>query len=172
MDNTTAVAYVNNLGGTISPQLTELAKSQCMWALERQIRITAQHIPGMLNSAADVESRVMQDWSDWTLNHQIFLQIQKLFGPLEVNLFTSQLSHQLPHYFSWKSDPTAEAIDAFKQNWNNLKGFANPPWCLVGRVLSSTESAGQFNTSGISVERLTMVPSTVINTERLSSSDT
>jgi len=37
---------------------------------------------------------------------------------------------------------------------------------------SSTESAGQFNTSGTCVEGPTMVPSTVINAERLSSSDT
>ena len=38
-------------------------------------------------------------------------------------------------FFSWRPDPLAEAVDAFQQNWSLLKGYVNPPWCLVGRVL-------------------------------------
>ena len=37
LDNSTAVAYINNLGGTVSPTLTALAKSVWLWALERDI---------------------------------------------------------------------------------------------------------------------------------------
>ena len=51
-------------------------------------------------------------------------------------LFASRLTHQLPHFFSWRPDPLAEATDAFQQDWSLLAGFANPPWCLMGRVLS------------------------------------
>ena len=32
--------------------------------------------------------------------------------------------------------PGAEATDAFLQNWTPMKGFANPPWCLILRCLS------------------------------------
>ena len=39
LDNSTAVAYTNNLGGTVSPALTALAKSMCLWALERDVMI-------------------------------------------------------------------------------------------------------------------------------------
>ena len=61
LDNTTAVAYINNLGGTVSPQLTGIARSLWMWALQRDIMLTAQHIPGTSNCVADVESRTIRD---------------------------------------------------------------------------------------------------------------
>jgi len=44
LDNATAVAYINNMGGTVSCQLTDLAKELWMWALNRDIILTAQHI--------------------------------------------------------------------------------------------------------------------------------
>ena len=59
--NTTAVAYINNLGGTVSKELVDLAKSLWMWCLERNIHITAQHQPGVQNVIADAESRTMID---------------------------------------------------------------------------------------------------------------
>ena len=33
-----------------------------------------------------------------------------------------------------------EATDAFLQNWKGLKGYANPPWNLIGRVLMKVEN--------------------------------
>ena len=62
LDNTTAVAYINNLGGTVSKELVDLAKSLWMWCLERNIHITAQHLlPSVQNVIADAESRIMID---------------------------------------------------------------------------------------------------------------
>lgn len=46
----------------------------------------------------------MNDSSDWALDRDIFLQIQKLVGNLEVDLFASRLNHQLDKYVSWKPD--------------------------------------------------------------------
>ena len=34
----------------------------------------------------------------------------------------------------------AEATDAFNQQWGDLKGYANPPWCLIGRDLSQAKN--------------------------------
>ena len=34
---------------------------------------------------------------------------------------------------SFKPDPNAFAVDAFTQNWNDIKGF--PPFSLIGRIL-------------------------------------
>jgi len=45
MDNATAVAYNSNMGGTVSSQVMELAKELWMWALNKDITLTAQHIP-------------------------------------------------------------------------------------------------------------------------------
>ena len=124
----------------MSPTLTSLAKSLWLWALERDITITAQHIPGVFNGIADTESRLERDRSDWMLSPEVFQKISQALGPLEVDLFASRLTHQLPHFFSWRPDPLAEAVDAFQQDWSEVKGFANPPWCLIGHVLNKIRS--------------------------------
>lgn len=64
IDNTTAVAYINHLGGTISRDLVKLTKNLWMWCLERNIHITVQHLPGSLNTIADVESQTLTDMID------------------------------------------------------------------------------------------------------------
>ena len=140
IDNTTAVAYINNLGGTVSKDLLELAKNLWMWCLERNIHITAQHLPGILNEVADTESRVMIDRSDWKLNPTIFTKINQIMGPVQVDLFASRLTTQCRHYFSWRPDPYAEATDAFLQDWSQVRGYANPPWNMVGKVLAHVQS--------------------------------
>uniref|UniRef100_A0A1X7TD04 Reverse transcriptase RNase H-like domain-containing protein n=1 Tax=Amphimedon queenslandica TaxID=400682 RepID=A0A1X7TD04_AMPQE len=142
LDNQTAVAYVNNLGGTVSAQATKLARKLWMWCLQRDILLTAQHLPGKENVIADRESRVMKDRSKWMLNPVIFHEIQRHFPCLEINLFATRLSHQLPHFFSWRPDPLAEATDAFLQNCGPVRGYANLPWNLIGRVLAKVESQG------------------------------
>uniref|UniRef100_A0A1X7TDN0 Uncharacterized protein n=1 Tax=Amphimedon queenslandica TaxID=400682 RepID=A0A1X7TDN0_AMPQE len=57
-------------------------------------------------------------------------------------LFATRLSHQLPHFFSWRPDPLAEATDAFLQDCGPVRGYANLPWNLIGRVLVKVESQG------------------------------
>ena len=140
LDNTTAVAYINNLGGTVSKVLVDLAKSLWMWCLERNIHIMAQHLPGVQNVIADAESRIMIDRSLWQLNPGLFSSIARLFGPIEMDLFASRLTTQCPAYFSWRPDPYAAATDAFLQDWSQVKEYANPPWSMIGRVLSQAQT--------------------------------
>ena len=139
IDNTTAVAYINHQGGTVSPMATEIAKDLWMWCLERDITIKAQYLPGVENVRADSESRVMQDRSDWMLNRQIFQAIQAQLGPVDLDLFASRLTAQLPQYFSWRPDPSALATDALLQDWEGLRAYANPPWNLLGRALAKVQ---------------------------------
>ena len=113
-----------------------------MWCLERNIHIQAQHPPGILNHVADKESRSAKDRSDWKLNRQTFLKIDRRYSPLEVDLFASRLSNQCHRYFSWRPDPFAEATNAFLQDWTLAKGFANPPWNLIPQVLSKARTQG------------------------------
>ena len=140
LDNQTAVAYINNLGGTVSPQLMDLAKALWLWALSRDLVLSVEYIPGATNCVADVESRTLRDRTDWKLHPQIFNQINQKWGPLEVDLFATRLSTQLPRFFSWRPDPLAEATDAFSQQWGQVKGYANPPWCLIAKVLSQVRN--------------------------------
>lgn len=135
LNNATAVAYTNNMGGTVSAQLTELAKELWMWCLDKDISLSAQHIPGSSNTIADVESRMLRDRSHWMLCPRIFLANDRAIGPLEVNLFASRLTYQMRCFFSWRLDPLAEVVDAFQPDWSPFRGFANPPWCLISRAL-------------------------------------
>lgn len=66
---------------------------------------------------------------------EIFQQIYLLWGPLEIDLFASWLTNQLPRCVSWKPDPGAEVTDAFSLNWAQHRGYAFPPFVLIGRCL-------------------------------------
>ena len=136
VDNTTAMAYINKFGGTVSPELNQLTKELWLWCLERNISLQATHLAGILNCTADEESRVMKDRTDWMLCPRVFSRICQLTGPLQVDLFASRLTNQLSSYASWRPDPEAVATDAFSLDWTQFQGYANPPWNLVGRVLS------------------------------------
>lgn len=93
-----------------------------------------------MNSIADRESRAQLDKPEWNLLPKIFQRINSQLDPLSTDLFASRLSNQLPTFVSWKPDPLAMAADAFTLVWLDLpqKTFANPPWSLIGRVLSQT----------------------------------
>ena len=83
LDNQTAVAYINNMEGTVSPQLTNLSKALWMWALSKDIVLTAEYIPGSTNCVADTESRTLKDRTDWKLNPLLFRAIDQSLGPLK-----------------------------------------------------------------------------------------
>ena len=65
----------------------------------------------------------IRDRTDWMICPRIFQAIKKTFGPLDVDLFASRLTYQMPCFFSWRPDPLAEAVDAFQQDWSSLKGL-------------------------------------------------
>ena len=104
-------------GGTHSHALANLAIALCEWCHENQLIVSAQHLPGILNVRAERESRVLTDSSDWKLNPNLFPAIVRTWGPLEVDLFASRLTYQLPQFVSWKPDPLAIQTDAFAMNW-------------------------------------------------------
>ena len=113
MDNVTALTFINKMGGTKSRALASLPCDLKQWCLQRQIKVSATHIPQVLKVTADRESRCHLDSSDGKLCPVVFQTLQNLWGPLELYLFASRLTNQLPRFVSWKPDPHAEAVDAF-----------------------------------------------------------
>ena len=128
------------MGGTRSPIVVDLTRTVWQWCLERKISLVAQHIPGKVNFRADFLSRHLRDRTDWILNPELFSVINQQWGPIEVDLFASRFSAQLPLFYSWRPDPEAEATDAFAQDWNAKRGYAHPPWCLITRVLFKVQA--------------------------------
>ena len=135
MDSRVAIAYVNHLGGTRSRNLCTLALEFWEWCVHRKITLHAVHIPGRRNEIADWESRHMSDYSDWQLDREVFKRVQRALGPFSVDLFASFRNTQLEVYFSWKPDPSAEAVDALCQVWSNHRPYLFPPLALIGRSL-------------------------------------
>jgi len=51
--NTTAVAYITNMGSSKSTQLNNLAKEMWTWYINKNIWVSAVHIAGKLSTSAD-----------------------------------------------------------------------------------------------------------------------
>ena len=77
VDNTSAISYINKMGGSTSLVLSSLALDLWQWCLERSITVMAQPLPGCLNVTADYESRANPDSSDWQLDPSVFQQLKK-----------------------------------------------------------------------------------------------
>ncbi|KAK3101647.1 hypothetical protein FSP39_005170 [Pinctada imbricata] len=135
MDNTTAVSYVNNMGGITSLKLDRLAKDLWLWCIERNIWISASHIPGETNVCADHKSRKFDDQLEWMLDPKVFKLISDRFGEPEIDLFASRLNKQTPNYCSWKPDPEAMYVNAFSVDWSKFYGYLNPPFSLLGKCV-------------------------------------
>ena len=65
-------------GGTRSKALNQEALEIWGWCLKRNLTIQAEHVPEILNTEADFESRHLQDPSDWMLQPSLFATIQAL----------------------------------------------------------------------------------------------
>lgn len=136
MDNTTAVAYVNHMGGR-RDFLSLIAEDLWDWCIGRQVTVIARHLAGVLNVRADRLSRIVTDRSDWKLNPAIFDILSAQWGPFSMDLFATALNAQLPRFVSWKPQPGAYRVDAFSIAWNDIgTAWANPPFILIGRILT------------------------------------
>ena len=142
MDNTTAVAYVNHLGGTRSPLLAKTTRDLWTWCLSRGITISAEYLPGVENVTADLQSRIVATSAEWMMDPQVFQALVQVLGPCKVDLFATRLNAQLDRYVSWRPDPFAISTDAFQIPWQKLLGYAFPPFCLIGRCLKKVQQEG------------------------------
>ena len=141
MDNTTAVAYVNRLGGTHSLVLSNLALALWEWAQKNSIMLSAEHYAGHLNTVANWESRHFRDASNWRLDQNVFSSLMQIRGPCAIDLFADRLNSQLPQFYSWKPDPLSIATDALLQDWSRGRNYAFPPFCLIMRSLAKLQGA-------------------------------
>ncbi|KAI8499790.1 Phosphatidylinositide phosphatase SAC2 [Branchiostoma belcheri] len=93
-DNVTVVAYLNRLGGTRSQRLLDIALDLWEWCVNRDLYITAEHVPGKENVRADYNSRHFSPATEWTLDRHTFLGLQATFPRLMkgVDLFASDIS--------------------------------------------------------------------------------
>ena len=135
-DNTTAIAYVNNMGGMQSADCNALAKEIWLFCNNKNIWLSAAFIPGRENKVADEKSRKINEHSEWQLNPKLFKEITTCFYKPEVDLFASRINRQLDKYVSWSPDPEALAVDAFSISWTKSTFYMFPPFSIIGRVIT------------------------------------
>jgi hypothetical protein len=135
-DNTSAVASINNQGGSRSLSLTQSVSRILLWAQDRRILLSARHLAGRLNILADLLSRnsgVCQ--TEWTLSHRVLAPLWQAWGRPSVDLFATRFNHRLPLFVSPVEDPRAWAVEALSFSWKGLDAYAFPPLALLHRVL-------------------------------------
>lgn len=135
LDNSTSVSYINGFGGR-KPGLNDVARKIWLWARDRNIWLTAVHLPGVLNVKADAASRKEYGFEgEWKLSAHVFQELEHLYGMFDIDLFASRINTQCELFFAWKNDPNAIGIDALLQRWNYANMYAFPPFSIIGRII-------------------------------------
>lgn len=136
IDNTTAVAYINHMGGSKSVRCNQVARQIWDWAEINSVWVSAAHVPGVNNELADYYSRKQNDAKEWALTKLIFDRICDSFGSPDIDLFASRTNRKIETYVSWYPDPESIATDAFTVDWGPYRlGYCFPPFSVVGKVL-------------------------------------
>ena len=109
------------------------------WAAERQIWVSAAHIPGSENVVAGTNSRIFERSSEWKLRQRVFKYIVRTFGKPDIDLFASRINHHLSNYISWRPDPGAKAVDAISINWSATYNYCFPPFSIILKVVQKIQ---------------------------------
>lgn len=136
IDNTTAIAYINKMGGVQYTYLNDLARAIWQWCEHRDIYVTASYVSSKDNFEADSESRVKKTETEWQLADYAYDTIIRELGQPEIDLFASRLNKKCKLFISWKPDPEAYRVDAFTCPWERYFFYAFPPFCLILKTLN------------------------------------
>jgi len=141
-DNTTVVAYINKQGGTRSWELCALLWRLLVWCRQKNIVLTARHIPGCLNVIADQLSRKGQALhTEWSLHPDIFRQICQQWGTPMIDLFATRFNNKLPLFVSPVPDPMCLEVDALSMDWAGKFLYAFPPTGVIPQVMNKLQSS-------------------------------
>jgi hypothetical protein len=142
-DNQNVVSIINK--GSMKRELQDIAISILCNCLNNNISIDVEWIPRSKNDQAEFISRIV-DYDDWGVSDEIFIHLDSLWGPHEIDWFANDNNHKLPVFYSRYWTINAIGIDAFTVNWNGVNGWFVPPVCIVSRVLRYMKQCLAFGT--------------------------
>ncbi len=141
-DNTTTVAYINRQGGLRSPVLHTLARKLILWGSVHFLSLRATHVPGTLNSGADLLSRGAPIYGEWMLHPQVVEQIWARYGRARIDLFASRENAQCELFFSLRTLNAPLGLDALAHAWPHELLYAFPPLALIPPTLARVRGHG------------------------------
>jgi len=135
IDNTTAISYINRMGGIQFPKYNQLARKIWQFCEKRELWVFASYIASKANIIADRESRSTKYHTEWEISPIWYNQIRRRFGQPDMDLFASNQNSKCTRYVSWLPDPHSVNVDAFTMPWKGIKFYAFPPFSLILRTL-------------------------------------
>lgn len=135
VDNTTAISYINRMGGIQYPHLCSVARQIWQWCENRKLYLFASYIKSTQNVIADTQSRKSHSDIECELNDDYYKSILKTYGVPEIDLFAARANAKCDLYVAWKNDPDAFKLDAFTLSWKPYFFYAFPPFVLITKVL-------------------------------------
>lgn len=141
IDNITALAYLNKMGGIKHRDLNNITKETWEWCRSRQIWIFAEYVASKENPA-DKGSRITNPDTEWELANFAFRELIQKFGNPTIDLFASRTNRKCDRYCSWDRDPEALSINSLTINWKGEFWYAFPPFSLIARLLKKVREEG------------------------------
>ncbi|XP_069109284.1 LOW QUALITY PROTEIN: uncharacterized protein [Argopecten irradians] len=142
-DNQNVVSIVNK--GSMKADLQSIALSIFDTCVRNCISIDIDWVPRTENEKADYVSRIV-DCDDWGVSSDIFVYLDTLWGPHEIDWFASTNNNKLPVFFSRYWNVGSSGTDAFTADWHGVNGWFVPPVCIVHRVLCYMQQCGAYGT--------------------------
>lgn len=102
---------------------------------ELDIELRVEHVSSAMNERADRLSRE-NDTTDWTMNPTTYATLNDMYGPHTVDLFATELNTRCTRFFSRRPSPGALGVNALVQDWSGENAWANPPFHLLGPVVT------------------------------------
>lgn len=142
VDNTTAISYINKMGGVQHLDFLLLSRSIWQWAERRNIFLFASYIKSKENAEADRLSRIQNPDTEWALSPKVFHKITKQLGYPAIDLFATYQNAKCNRYISRYPERQAVETDAFTVNWASLFFYAFPPFAIILKTLRKIEEDG------------------------------
>lgn len=142
IDNTTAISYINRMGGIRFQILNEIAHELWDYCESREIFVYASYISSKENFLADFESRKREPETEYELSQSVFSAIKRQLGSPKIDLFASRINSKCQDFVSWLPDPDSIATDAFTISWSELDFYAFPPFSMILKVIQKIKEEG------------------------------
>ena len=118
LDNMTSVHCINKQGTVRSSGLLRASELLLEEAHRRGLLLVASYLAGTANTWADALSRGSTSSIGWSLTPSCFADLQCWAGYPVIDLFASQVDHQLPRFLSRTVRTPSGGPDAFSEDWN------------------------------------------------------
>ena len=99
-----------------------------------EISLRALYIASARNIVADHFSRIARR-RDYMLEPELFAHVCASWGPFTVDAFASEATRLLDRFWDEGRSPSAEAVDAFAQDWSEETVWAHPPPFLLPQLV-------------------------------------